>query len=300
MFADIIIMRLSLIIPLSFLFLLSACQNNKSTDIPIPEGGYDFPNTVRNKDTLLYFYPIKDILSTKDSFNLATYFEFLSKSFNEPNLSLTPAKKLVYRLIYQPDFSRYRAILTIQDRKMIIKELETGYAAPNMEREKLDSLEQKHLHLFEMYFPISKYEGKLWTRKYLDSMTKLYPKLVDVNYYRTLIIKGSTFGDEAFTYNEREIPLTNKKYNYFLNLINQSGYWNMKPIEHNCIGGSTHPNEYILEAATRNKYNFVHYLECSNDTSRFDKVIDELLKFSKVAEKEKEWHDKLLKTIDKN
>lgn len=292
-------MRLSLNIPLSLLILLSACQNNKSTDIHIPEGGYDFPNTIRGKDSLLYFYPIKDTIATRDSFNFAIYTEFLYKSFNERNLSLTPAKKLVYRLIYQPGFTRYTAILTVQDHKMIIKELETGYAVPYTEREKLDSLEQKHLHLLETYFPISKYEGNISTRKYLDSMTKRYPKLLDADYYRTLTIKGSTFGDEAFTYNEREIPLTNKKYNYFLNLINQSGYWNMKPIEHNCIGGSTHPNEYILEAATRNKYNFVHYLECSNDTSRFDKVIDELLKFSKVAEKEKEWHRELFKTIDK-
>ncbi|MDX2049044.1 MAG: hypothetical protein SFU87_19815 [Chitinophagaceae bacterium] len=288
-------MQRLLIIKLILLILVSACQHNKGADIYIPEGGYNFPKSFADKDTLLYIYPIKDIIPTRDSFQFSTYSEFLYKSFNEPNLSLRPTKELVYRLIYQPGFTGYVAILTLQDRKMIIKELESGNAMPYIESERLDSSEQEHLRLFRTYFPLNKYSGKAWTKKYLDSMTKLYPELLAANYYRTLTIKAATWGSEPFSYNKREISLEKGKYDYFMNLISQSGYWKMKPIEHNCIGEASHPDGYVLEGATQKKYNFVDYTECLNDSSRFAKAVKELIEYSKLEENHRKWNDQLFK-----
>lgn len=284
-------MRYSLIMKLSFLISVIGCHHDKEPSVLIPEGGYDFPKTFTAKDTLIYIYPIKETIAPNDSFKVATYTAFLYKSFNEPNLSLSPAKNPVYRLIYQPGFTRYSAILTLRDQKIVVKELESGYAVPYTEKERLNAQELEHLHLFEMYFPIDRYVGQKWLRKYLDSLIKIYPNLLNPNYYRSLIIKASTYGTKAFTYKEREISLTKEKYNYFLNLINQSGYWKLRPFEINCIGEVTHPSGYILEAATQSKYNFVEYMECPNDTSSFAQAIDELVKYTKIKENEKRWHE---------
>lgn len=279
--------------------LLSACSSDRTKNIQYPEGGYEYPRRVGEKDISHYFYPIKDILSTKDSFGFATYSETLFLSFNEPNISLKPSKNPFFRLIYFPGGTSYIALLTLQENTIIVKETLTGYALPYPEDEKLDSLEKEHYQLLERRYPINEYVGESWRKKYLDSLTNLYPQLLDANYYKGLINKMSTFGEEKFTYRTREINLTNEKYLYFVTKINQSGFWKMKPIVEKCIGAVTHSSAITLEAATPYKYNSVTYMDCENDTSSFGKVYKELLQYSKIYQNEKRWHDQQMKEIER-
>jgi hypothetical protein len=192
--------------------------------------------------------------------------------------------------------TRYAAILTIQEKKIIVKELETGFAMPYQDLEKLDSFEQKHFNLFQMYFPLNVIEVKSRTRKYLDSMISIYPQLSDAKYYRFLIDKTNSFGDEKYSYTVREIPLSKRKYKYFVELINHSGYWKMKPYIDDCPGVSTHPDCFSLEAATLDKYNYVYYVECGeNDNSKLAHLFNEIKKISGLDENMNSWHNKLYK-----
>jgi hypothetical protein len=276
--------------------LILSCKEGNLKAVDFPEGGYQYPVQIDSSDKLTYIYPLKDLLPRKDSFSISYYFYFLFKSFNEPNLSITPTEQPVFRLIYQPGFSRYTAILTIQEDKIIVKELETGYAMPYKNEEQLDSLEKKHLWLFESFFPIDEYKGNKYRKLYLDSIINIYPQLLSVDYYKQLMMKASSFGSEAFTYKAREIPITKRKYRYFVNLINQSGYWKMKPLNKDCPGMTTHPSGYILEAATQRRYNYVSFISCTN-SSQLEEVCNELISYSKVAENERNWHKELQKKI---
>ena len=45
------------------ILFLSACSNS----IQYPDGGYDYPKRVADKDTDFYYYPVKDIMPKGDS-----------------------------------------------------------------------------------------------------------------------------------------------------------------------------------------------------------------------------------------
>lgn len=274
--------------------LILSCKNR--TEIDFPEGGYQYPIKIDSSDKLTYIYPIKDLLPRKDSFEMSYYFGFLFKSFDEPNLSIIPTEQSVFRLIWQHGFSRYTVILTLQQNKITVKELETGYATPYQDEEKLDSIEKEHLWLFKSFFPIDKYKENEFRKLYLDSLKNIYPQLLSVDYYKQLKIKASSFGPEAFTYKTREIPITKRKYRHFVNLINQAGYWKMKPINIDCLGEATHQSGYILEAATSLRYNYVSFIDC-NTSSQLEKACSELIRYSKVDVNERNWHKELRKKI---
>ncbi|MEO8712448.1 MAG: hypothetical protein ABI405_10015, partial [Parafilimonas sp.] len=75
--------------------LVSACNNS----IKYPEGGYDYPKHIADKDTNFYYYSLKDSFSRKDSvWDTNVYFFF--QAFNEPNISLQPLGYDEFRLYY--------------------------------------------------------------------------------------------------------------------------------------------------------------------------------------------------------
>lgn len=277
--------------------LILSCKEGNLKPVDFPEGGYQYPVQIDSSDKSTYIYPLKDLLPRKDSFSISYYFYFLFKSFDEPNLSIIPPEQPVFRLIYQHGFSRYTAILTIQEDKIIVKELETGYAMPYKNEEQLDSLEKKHLWLFESFFPIDEYKGNKYRKLYLDSTINIYPQLLSVEYYKQLMMKASSFGSETFTHKKREILISKTAYRQLVNRINATGYWKMKPINKDCPGMTTHPSGYILEAATPRRYNYVSFISCTN-SSQLEEVCKELIKYSKVDENEKKWHREIRKKIE--
>src|SRR3982751_3313689 len=78
------------------LIVLISCRSS----IHFPEGGYNYPGKVDSKDTGFLGYPLIDSLSTKDSFLFGLQGKFLLQSFNEPNLSLKPLNKIIFRMLY--------------------------------------------------------------------------------------------------------------------------------------------------------------------------------------------------------
>jgi len=103
------------ILLISVLFLISCKQP------PIfPGGGYEFPSGYTNADTNYYRFPIKDIVSKKDSFRISEYHLFY-RPFNEPNISIKPLKSPVFRLVYSPALKK-PIIIVISERQITVKE----------------------------------------------------------------------------------------------------------------------------------------------------------------------------------
>lgn len=277
-----------LLIVLLVLSGISSCHTNEGS---IPEGGYHYPDHFSDEDTLVFFYPLKDSISSRDSFELSMYTTLLFGSFEEPNLSLVPPEKPLYRMVYIPSIIGNTTIITLHEHMLEVKEIKQGGPTPWVDTENLDSLEREHLHILESYFPIEKYEGKIWTKNYLDSLAKASPELLDVNYYRNLVESNRIVFDDIFAYNKREVPLTKEQYSDLVNLIDKSGYWKMKP-SISCPAAPMDGHTYIFEAATKYKYNFVeYYAECNDKPSDFLLLIRELMRISGVEESEEKFRE---------
>jgi hypothetical protein len=73
------------------ILLLTACSDS----IKYPDGGYDYPKHVADKDTNFYYYPVRDVMSKTDSLSLTVTYLFY-KQYDEPNLSLHPMQHDVF------------------------------------------------------------------------------------------------------------------------------------------------------------------------------------------------------------
>lgn len=275
-------------------FLLIACHPKQPESSPMHGGGYSFSQEVTNKD--FPFYPIIDSVPRRDSFIMATYWSRFYNSYKEPNLSLSPSKEYTARFVFSDSFLGYSAVVTLRGETLWVKQIVSGQAVPWSDENKLDSLEKAHLHLFDMYFPLDQYKGSPRRKKFLDSITKVHPELLDSKYYYQLYKKSLAI-EEPFTYRKWRIPLSKSKAKEFIQQINDSGYWQMKPEVFNCIGVVTHPDFVSLEVATPQKYNYVSYMECDDDTSDFAKLCKVIMKYAKVEENREKWYEDFRKKV---
>lgn len=258
--------KLTLLILSTFIISIISCTDHTSTNISFPEGGYKYLTLVNRKDSSNYKYPLKEIISRRDSFNYSLWENYFYKSFNEPNLSLSAPQKSVFRFIFSFGYSELTTIASLYEDRIIIKEIETGNPDMDTDISNLNPLEQKHYKLLRNYFPLDNYHGNDDVRKKLDSLITLHPQLLDVTYYHTLIKKAAVINKEQMQYNERIIKINAKKYRYFINKINKSGYWQLLPDIDDC-GDILHPDVFFVEAATKNQYNFVKFVACLNKNS---------------------------------
>src|SRR5215216_6398215 len=85
-----------------FLFAAYACNlNEKSQDnIKYPDGGYTYPEDFSPQDSNFYFYPACDSFSSKDSIKFVQQGPEFFNAYDEPNLSIKPQTKTVFRLVY--------------------------------------------------------------------------------------------------------------------------------------------------------------------------------------------------------
>jgi hypothetical protein len=73
----------------------------------------------------------------------------------------------------------------------------------------------------------------------------------------------------------------------------------MNPLNYKCLGESDHSSSISLEAVTPKQYNYVEYIECYRDTTRFGKITAELMKFSNVDQGELDWEEKQRELVRK-
>ena len=269
-FLPINVYYLLLFIPL---FAIISCNDD---EIVYPAGGYDYPQYVEDKDTTFHFYPLKDILSTKDSFETANSYSFL-QGFNEYNLSLRPNDKPIFRLTF---YGAPTTIITLLPDEIIVKEFISGAWYQSPDTIKLSSREKKHFDILERFFPLNDTSYKKWKKIYLDSLSKANPELLDPNYYKYLLEKTEVYKGK-FKYSSKKIPITKKTFIYLVSQINSSGYWQL-PFDNWCKYIPNDADGFMLEANTPKKYNVVKSVSCSDDSTKYTKACQELIKYAQM------------------
>lgn len=256
--------------------LFTGCQSQPG--IQYPPGGYDYPVAVSGRDSNFYYYPIRNKFSRRDSFG-NSFDYIIYQGVNELNMSLKPLPVETFRLSYGTAFHNY-AFITLTKYWLTIKK-----GTPE-EKEPFDSLfarlppiEAEHLRLLQRRYPLDAAVSRPSTRRYLDSMIRLYPQLLDVQYYYRLGEKLNTQENLSFKYDITTIPITIPQYNAIVQAINKSGYWSM-PHVIDCKAAIADGYTFMLEANTKSKYNMVSATGCPGDTSAFTNACQEIIKLA--------------------
>lgn len=264
---------------LFFLIVLIACN----TGIKYPDGGYDYPKHVADKDTNFYYYPIKDKEPRNDSFLDARSYTFF-RPFNEPNLSIKPQPIETFRLTYSTVFGE-AIIINLNKEGIIIKQGDPSGLYENNDSS-LSAIEKFHLNILRKWFPLDDtiHNQKPYRRRYIDSLIKLYPRLLDVAYYKELSEKTYKIKEKKFVYPEHTISLTKDQYQSIIQQINASGYWSL-PYEVKCDYPPYDGYRFTLEANTKRKYNVVTASACEDDTTSFTKACQKIIDMTKLGNK---------------
>ena len=245
--------------------------------IVFPSGGYNYPSRILNDDSTLMLYQIKDSAG-RDSFIYAyTGYHFL-KSFEEPNLSIRPHSEILFRISYE-SFGDKPFVITMSCNKIIFKIGTSGDPSyPFEDTNRLTETERFHYNILRRNFPIDLDIYSERKRYYFDSLIQLYPDLLLPSYYRHILEKSLDYDSMPFNYSRQEIELSTEKFLYFVDLINQSGFWDM-PYR---VSYEPSPNDgggYILEANTPKKFKFVVSSNCPEKSEKLTKVCQEIIDF---------------------
>lgn len=254
-----------------FILWLSAC--NSGDDIIFPDGGYNYPAQVANKDTMFYKYPIRDSLSRRDSMYESSSY-LLYQAFDEPNLSIRPLKDVVFRLTYVP-WMEPQIIITLSKSKIVIKSgvSQEAYA---FDTSKLTAQEKKDYIFLINTFPVDTSKLKVERKHFFDSVFKQNPRLSEVEYLLQLKRRQIIPSVIPFKYSTRVIKISDKQYETLVNEINQSGFWTM-PFKINCETLSTEAGGFTMEANTKDKYKVVSTYICPDNNTAFIKACEQII-----------------------
>lgn len=264
--------------------LLVACDSS----IKYPEGGYDYPKHVADKDTNFYYYPLKDIMPKKDSL-LYTSTYLLFKEFDEPNLSLRPFGYDVFRLQYGESLGGYYIITVTRNFIHVKKEI---FDDENLfDQNMLSQGEQKIYRIFRRNYPFDNLNE--YMQRYVDSIKSVNPKILQPEYFVYLMKKKFKPIDPKKVYALTTIKITDRDFNHLVEIINKSGYWKMPyafPSDDCCTDGYG----YSLEANTAHKYNFATAtisFDSSKQRINFSKACQEIIKYAHLEKEISLWDD---------
>lgn len=262
---------MKLFLPIVAFFMYSC-----TTQINYPEGGCDYPKYVSGSDSNIFYYPLKDSFPRGKKFLIYNQ-SFFFGAFDEPNLSIKPLDKETFRLTWSSSFG-HTAIISINEDVVIIKKanVENAYERDTTTLSKTDSFLS---YLLMKYYPIDSANPKyLRQKKYLDSLIKLYPQLVDQSYYAKFF-ERIPVKDQNFHYQLIKIPITKQQFKELAEKIKASGYWQL-PIQWGCSSGNADGAGYTLEANTSEKYQLVFSGPCTPPA--FEKICFNILELAKM------------------
>ena len=261
-----------------FLFSFYSCK----LTVDYPSKGHSYPASLMDIDTANYIFPLKDSLPTKDSLEYTDVYRILFTSFSEPNLSIKPQSQPVFRMLYGSVMDR-SVVVTLRENQIIVKEQTRGYGSPYYDTARLSPLERTHYIVLNEHFPLQEVKQG-WRKKYVDSLVKLYPELLDANYYQTLREKAMSFGEERFAYNTETIPISKDTYARLANGINSSGFWN-EPYQRECDNPPNDGYGFTLEINTLKRYKIVETSCCPGYSRNFHKAWQELANYVKKGKR---------------
>ncbi len=234
-----------------FLLLVIVGGCRQTPAIVFPEGGYPYPDKISAGDSTYFYYPVKDHFSRGDSLWYAFSYSFYG-DYGEPNISLQPLPKPVFRFVYSPALD-IPILFVLNENEIVVKKCTSGCEMKDGENLLAPPEKARYLLLKRQYPLYSKAYGK-GLKKYIDSMVNDFPRLTDPAYFKYLIEKIMPVDRKSFVYSTRRIPLTAAQYKHLVSAINGSGYWKL-PLEASCKPVSMDGFGYLLEANTPDKYN---------------------------------------------
>jgi hypothetical protein len=257
--------------PIITALLLFGCQTRPTH----PDGGFDYPKNVSDKDTNFYYYPLKDIEPARDAF-YDSYTWLFYQCFNEPNLSLKPQPKETFRLTYSAAFHA-NTIISLTEDQITVKKGSSSDCYGQYDTARLTNIEKFHFELLNRKFPIDT-SGKKYPRMkhYYDSLVKLYPQLLDPSYFHKLYDKVIPDRSKKFTYPVTMIHLTKEQRNSWIEQLDSSGFWPMT-YDVKCEEPPMDGYAFTLEANTKKKYKIVTVYSCPGDTTQFTKACQKLV-----------------------
>jgi hypothetical protein len=263
-----------------FLFTILRCKNEP---IIYPDGGYAFINTDTIKDKSFPYFPIRDSVDIYDSLAGIFHETTIRTLFNEPNISLEPAKTEIFRLSIS-GFSIPYYFFTLTDRTIIAKK-GLDFEIYSNNKSKLTPLEKFHYEYLSVnsYMIYEKSDSLKKTRRqlYADSLVKIYPELKSVPYFIYLFQKVNYPISKSFKYETRTISLSNDIYKNLIGKINKSGYWKL-PLHLECDNGGEATDGYgfSLEANYGKKYNRVGSSYCPNELTDFTQACQQIINYA--------------------
>lgn len=258
-----------------YLIAILSCNHG----IDYPAGGYNYPTTVTSKDSGFYYYPLKNSMTRKDSFLYGSECLFF-QAFDEPNLSLRPFSKEEFRLTYSCwNCKTYMIILKTDS--LTIKSGYTSNAYIQTDS-LLTKTEKLHLNILRRWFPFDDKKISAGQQHYLDSLLSLYPQLHDPIYYHYLESR-SYLPATHFTYEETTKPVIKDSFNYFIQQINNAGFWKM-PFLVGCDEYGTDGSiGIILEANTKYKYQVTRVDLCADSIDAITKACQRLINYVELG-----------------
>ena len=134
---------------------------------------------------------------------------------------------------------------------------------------------------YNKWYPIEKSDKSPQIKNFLDSLIKLYPQLLDENYYHRIYKKQFVLTGKHSTYETTKIPIPEDQYYSLINEINLSGFWSL-PYLIDCKATIADGEEFTLEANTKMKYQKVTVQTCPNNRSAFTIACQKLIRMAKL------------------
>jgi hypothetical protein len=221
-------------------------------------------------------YQYKDSLLVLDSLDAAEYGRYFLTAFDEPNLSIAPRQKTVFRFIYESWLS-HPIVINLTADQITVKQGISGWLYPDFNIDRLSAREQEQLRRAEWYFRTGyeKIKNPRW-HSYFDSVFKLYPHLADIETYKRLHQRGEIPIRAKYQYAQKIIPISRQQYNSTVSAITASGFWRM-PRESGCEYPPMDGAGFILEANTDTQYKIVSSPSCPDDYRKFTLACQDLV-----------------------
>lgn len=252
-------------------------------EINFPNGGCNFAKEINSVDSSFPYYPLRHIMKAGDSTHTAFYTTLILNKLDESNISLRPENEIVLRLTYEDREKIY--VINTTENEIVIKRGEG--AIFEYKEERLSEKEQEHLFLLEFRgVPLSrclKDSMRPSQKHYIDSIIKIYPELLSVEYYNKLIKKKYTNEGSTFKYQKTIKQINKGDFYQLLNKLNLSEYWTPKYKE-NCNNRPMDGFGVKLECNTGKKYNLVGFSSCEDNPSEFRKVCNELIELANLED----------------
>lgn len=255
--------------------VLLAISCHEANDVSFPNYGFDFPKSVSSHDSNEFYYPLKDIFSSRDSI-LSYEVHYLYNAYDEENLSIGPAEVPTIRFIYEA--MSYPVIIKLIPNAIIIKQGYKGWFLPEHAATKLTPTERLFFYSNQYRYDSSNLQTIRW-RKW-DSLIEVYPMFKDPAYYDYVLSKSALPITEPLKYHTKETRIPHSTYVSLIKTFNESGFWNAK-VKIDCDKDWMDGAGFSLEANTGKKYNVVfREVGCSGNERKILSACQDLISLS--------------------